>query len=428
MGFDNIMNSVQHKFFSYIDRSYLKEFTALSASTLLLQTSRFLTLLLIARWLGPEKFGTWNMLNLILIYGSFINFGVLNAMNREVPFYNGRGSFEKSNYISNLSWTFSLFTAMIFCVVSLIVLEFTSLDKDISTPLKLVIMTLFAQQIYNYFQIYFKANIKFNLVNVQRIIFGVFFPLFTIPLTFYFNLYGFIIGQTVTFLSLIAISYKITPIKLTLRWNFKDIKRLIKIGLPIMGAGLLYSILITIDRWIIVNYLSIKDLGFYSITIMTISTVSFIPMILAEQYYPRMAYSYGQMNNRKNLKPIILKQSISSFILTMPVVISIYLFAPPLIKIYMPDYIHGIQPLQIAILGMIFLSLAGGPANFLNTIGKQTYYLIIQGIAIIINIIVGILFIKFGFGLNGVALSVAITYAVYGLILSIVVYAILAKT
>jgi O-antigen/teichoic acid export membrane protein len=67
---------------------FIKEFLLFGLSSILYQGSRFVVNLGVAKILGPSTYGLWNMLNLILLYGSVIHLGVINAMNRDVPLFN----------------------------------------------------------------------------------------------------------------------------------------------------------------------------------------------------------------------------------------------------------------------------------------------------------------------------------------------------
>jgi len=62
----------------------------------------------------------------------------------------------------------------------------------------------------------------------------------------------------------------------------------------------------------------------------------------------------------------------------------------------------------------------GGFVNFLNTVGKQVYYMAVQGFAVLVNPGLNITFVRMGLGINGVALGTAITYTTYSAVLAIV--------
>ena len=46
--------------------------------------------LFVIRWMEPSILGVWLQLQLITIYGALAHFGLLNAVNRQVPYHRGR--------------------------------------------------------------------------------------------------------------------------------------------------------------------------------------------------------------------------------------------------------------------------------------------------------------------------------------------------
>jgi Na+-driven multidrug efflux pump len=140
-----------------------------------------------------------------------------------------------------------------------------------------------------------------------------------------------------------------------------------------------------------------------------------------------MAFRYGETCDSISLLPMIAKQSFSAFGVTLPIIIIAYFLVPHFVTTFMPQYSQGILPARILLIGLLFLPLAGGVANFINTIDRQFYYLIIQAAAVIINFVLGTLLVRFGWGLAGVAWAGAITYFLYSLLLCITGYLIIMK-
>jgi Na+-driven multidrug efflux pump len=148
--------------------------------------------------------------------------------------------------------------------------------------------------------------------------------------------------------------------------------------------------------------------------------LSLLPAVVSQQMYPRMAFKFGQTRNKRALLPLIVRQSLMSTVVTVPILVLVYAILPFLVDRYIPEYRLGIEPARILLVGLGFIPLAGGVGNLLNTVGKQGYYLAVHAGAIFINLCLDILFVKLGWGLNGVALGAAISYALYAIILIVV--------
>jgi len=163
------------------------------------------------------------------------------------------------------------------------------------------------------------------------------------------------------------------------------------------------------------------------VAILVFGFLSIVPVIISQQMYPRMAFRYGETGDLISLLPMIAKQSFSAFGVTLPIIIIAYLLVPHFVTTFMPQYSQGVWPSRILLVGVLFLPLSGGMANFLNTIDKQLYYMIIQAAAVIINIAIGTLFVRCGWGLIGVAWAGAITYFLYSFFIGITGYMIIVK-
>ena len=87
---------------------------------------------------------------------------------------------------------------------------------------------------------------------------------------------------------------------------------LVSVGFPIMLAGLLFGLLTTIDRWLILIYLDRVQVGYYGIVGITVSGLLLLPGIVSQQYYPRLAFAYGAGRGGEALLALASRQSLIS--------------------------------------------------------------------------------------------------------------------
>ena len=394
------------------------EFVLFSASTVVYQLSRLAVSLIVARWVGPEEFGTWNALNLMLLYGVVVTLGIPNGMNRDVPLLMGQGNPSAAQRIANSSFWFVLLVntavGLFISVVGLV------LNQPLSHLFLAMGVLFLAWQVYQYFQLRLKCYIRFRLMSLQQFAFAVLLPMFALPLAYEWGIPGFIVGQAIVALLACLLIVCWDPIKINFCWDWRGLRNLVKIGFPIMAAGLLYSLLTSVDRWVIINFLGMETLGHYTLAILCLGVLSLLPAVVAQQMYPRMAFLFGQTRNKRSLLPLIVRQSLIGTVVTVPILVATYVVLPFLVYWYMPAYRLGIAPARILLVGLGFIPLAGGVGNFLNTVGKQGYYLAVQAGAVLINFCLDALFVKLGWELSGVALGAALSYALYAIILIVV--------
>jgi O-antigen/teichoic acid export membrane protein len=397
-----------------------REFIFFSGSTVTLQASRFLVAMLVARWVGPLQFGIWNALQPVLDYSKVFFCGIPNAMNREVPVLMGRGQKKEAEKVINFTFWFLLIISSILGIIFGIISFFSNIAEGYKTPLLCLGLLFMASNIYLYYEFLLKSRIQFSKMSLQQLIYAFSYPIITLIFSYYKGLSGFILGQSIAAALISYVIYRIFPIPIRKFIPWQLFPKLAKIGIPLMSVGLLYNLLITVDRWIILGHIGIKALGEFTLPILVFSTISRIPRIISEQIYPRMAYRYGETGSKKELIPYILQHSLLALALTVPLILVAYLILPKFVSLVMPQYSNGIQAARIILISLLFLPLISGIGNFLNVIDKQIYYLLVQVVAVIINVGLGIWFVKLGWGIVGVAWADVVTYFCYSLLVSVV--------
>ncbi len=393
------------------------EFAILSASTIAFQGSVFLVSLVVAKLLGPKVYGLWNVLALILIYGGYLHLGSLNAMNRDVPLYRGKGDRIRVIQIRHVTFGIMVISSLIAALLLLCISEYLVSDHLLKTSLKLMAGLLIIRRFYVYLQIYLMSNKSFGRVSLQQFAYAALFPIITVFLAKEYGINGFILGKIVSIFLISLLMVKLISFDFRIRFDLQESIRLIKIGFPMMGVSLLYGLLTTVDRWVILKFLGQLQLGYYSLPIMIFGILSLLPRVISQQIYPRMAEKYGETSNQRSLKELIFKQIKMAIAVTVPLLIMVYFLFPPFVERFLDAYIPGIPTLKIILIGLLFLPLSGGLNNFLNTVDKQIYCLVVLGLSIIINLVLSISFVKMGMGIEGVAIATSLTYCLYSLIL-----------
>jgi len=139
---------------------FVREFILFSFSTILYQGSRFLTSFFGAEILGPSIFGLWNMLSLILTYGYIAHLGVINAMNRDVPLFKGKGNLKKVEEIRQVSLGFisisTLLTSATIAISAILVL------KDMILTVEVAVIALSAQEMEGLIQVAQRFSLDFD--------------------------------------------------------------------------------------------------------------------------------------------------------------------------------------------------------------------------------------------------------------------------
>jgi O-antigen/teichoic acid export membrane protein len=380
-----------------------------------------------ARVLGPTAYGIWNGLALILLYGPSLHLGVLNAMNRDVPLYHGKGEEKKVESVRQTAFGVMLVSSLLAGLCLIVVSHWASFPSLVKSSIRLMGLALLIQHAYIYFQMYLTSAIRFDLMSLQQVVFALLLPAITIPLTIYSGLHGFIIGQVLTTLVISILIARLVSFRPRFRFRSQEIKRMIAVGFPIMAAGLLYEVFSTLDRWAILAYLGAEQLGYYSLAIIVSGVVRVLPRAVAQQIYPRMAKRYGETGNLKALKPLILREFILGTAVTICAVVGVSLLFPPFVRAFLPAYVSGIPAMNIVLWGLLFGAVGSGFGDFFNVVGKQMYYLGVQAVVIPIGFGINVALVKIGLGIEGVAWGTALNNLVYGGFLALIGWRVLRR-
>ncbi len=394
-----------------------REFLLVSSSTIFLQATRFVVALIAAKKLGPETWGVWQLLYLILAYSSFIHLGVINGMNREIPVLNGRGDQKNASMIRAVSLGSVLASSMMAGLV-IFIFALTIDTMTAAVSLRWMPMLLIIYLLHRYLEVYLRSDKLFGHVSLQQLLLAVAFPTFAIPLLSVHELSGYIVGQTIALGLTCLFIIKISPVCLKLRFSLTETIRLLKIGFPIMTAGILYALMMTVDRVIISTLLTMQHLGYYSLSILVMGSLSLIPLVVGQQIYPRMAEAWGYTSECKELVPWIRRQVFMSISLTAPMILAAYIILPPIVNHFLVEYSSGITAMKITLIAPLFLGMTSAFGNFLNTVDKQSYLLLSQILAVCLNIVLNIVFIQVGLGITGVAIGTTIAFIIHSLLLT----------
>lgn len=373
--------------------------------------SRLAVSLVAAAQVGPLVWGSWNLLNLIIRYGSLTHLGATNGLNRQYALETGRGNDKEAERLREASFG-ALIMSLFIAGGIVLAMSFGFAQSDIGLNIIFTLFLLLCHQLYSYVLAVHKSRIEFGAVSKMQLYNAFTLPIVAVPLTLLYGLPGYILGQAATYLVLVAVAWRADPGMFTFRIDWPRIGRLIRIGFPIMLVGVLFVLFSTVDRWVISSMISVTALGHYSLAIMALGAVALLPLTVAQQYYPRMARKWGQTANWQDLKALSRQQTVVSVIATSTVALVGWFAAPPLVKYFLPDYVPGIAALQITLMAPVLHSFGQSSANILNVVDRQYSYLAWLVGSIIINLVLSV-WLAGIMGITGVGLATVLAYGAF---------------
>lgn len=398
----------------------LMNITSLGSATFLQAILVFIVEVLTRNMLGPKLFGYWLTVSLIFMFAPIFQLGTQNAMNREVPFYLAREDKKRVQEIREAVFSFIFtipFLMFLLLLVASIALFFMETKLEYSLGLLLSSFITILMCFCSYAEMYYKSEQNFNKASGLITIKSISQAIFTLLFVYTLGYVGLYIGMVIGLLIELIWAKEIIPRFRGFHGLSKYVK-LIKIGFPILTIGLVWSIIISSDRIIISIFMTPEELGYYGVGMLVFGAMMLLPQVLSQVFYPKIVGLVSK-NNYAEIKRIYWKVNRLLGLLALIVVIIGYLALPYFIKLFMPQYIMGIEAAQILLLGIYPLTLVGIAANFFNSTNNPKIYLMIQGICILSNIILSLIFLNMHHSITSIALATSISYTIYSILMNI---------
>ena len=358
-----------------------------------------------ARLLGPEKWGLITLLSLFATYSSIFTFGVTNGMGILLPIALGKDQKEE-NYIAENAFWCLVFSFIITGAVQ--ILFIINVKIPLSYFLFLVAYT-FSIQLLNFLKVYLRSHQNFTLFS-----YAYFFQTMILLMGFYLikiNINYLMILSLINLFTVIFIYSRIKKKKQNWSINKKQVTGLIKVGFPIMIAGIVGELLLSTDRLLISYFFDNIELGLYGFASNFFKGVRVIGIAISIITLPKIATSYSKSDFESMLYFTGVQQWISfALMITSSVVTILVVFK--LFPIFMPEYLRSVNLIIIFLIAASLLPLSKY-ANILNVIGKQGLYLKAQIFIILTNIIFSRTLIHLGYGIEGVAIASLLSMILY---------------
>lgn len=366
--------------------------------------------ILVARYLGPDKFGLFNYaISFAGLFTSFANLGLDSIVIRELV-----KTPEKRDEI--LGTVFRLRVVGSFVTIGLVSLTAFLIHEPTFNLLLIVIIasaTIF--QSLGVVEQFFQSRVeaKYN-VFAQSTSFFIASVLKVLLVLFNQPLLYFAIVQTLESLFL-AIGYYTVYRKnnLTLlnwRFNSKTAVMLIKDSWPLVLSGVVIAIYMKIDQVMIKNFMEIKDVGYYAAAVKLCEAWYFVPMAISTSVFPAIVNA-KQISEKLYLSRL---QKLYDFLAAVAIAIAIPV---TFLSDFIINILFGIkfQPAS----SVLTIYIWAGVATFLGVASSQ--YLITENltklsfyrtlIGMIVNVVMNLFMIP-AYGINGAAFATLISYSI----------------
>jgi len=371
---------------------------------------------------NPREYGIFTATSIILTYMNYFQLGTMNAYNRDYPQLVGAGRHDEAKSIKDATLSYLLVVYGVVIAVSELAIWIVCSVKKVQPINQYAYMIIVLESIFvilNSFALTSaKLEGKFNfaaLAYILQTLIAVGAGLLLISRFGYLGLYA------QSFLSAmigILLCYRYCFKDFRFNWNRRLIGDLLLSGIPLLVNNLIWTVVGSIDKFVILGFMDTTRLGYYSIATMAFSTMVLIPQTMSNVFYIKINKEYGKNSDKKRLVETSQKYTWLSSICTGLICLVAYYLLPIFVKVVMPNYDNGVYAAQITIIGIAIYSSTMLFGNIF-TILRENKALILNSISLcIIGLVLSVSFVLvFGKRIEMVAFGTTISYLLYSVML-----------
>lgn len=334
--------------------------------------------LLVARFTEPADLGLFNSIFLLQGYLIFLQLGVLNGLNRQLPFYIGRGDKETAESYAAASQAWALFLGILVGLSILCIATWHAIQGNWQYAIGYTVLAFSTFSFFfatHYLQITYRTRGDFarlSGINFSKSIIS----LVSVFSVVYLGYYGLCLRNFLSEVSSFILLWKWRPLRIKPIWNLNRLIDLIKVGAPIFVSGQLYAWWTVLNSTNVLLSLNTRALGLYQLAVISGSAIEIFYSSLSQIIYPRMAEAYGQKEDINTLISMARRPIIYIVILTIPLVLIGWYLLPPAVRLFLPKYQEAISTAQWTLLAVTPLSFL--PLNNLFAVVKRVDFYIIS--------------------------------------------------
>lgn len=382
------------------------------------------TSLLLRMLLDPAQMGVWQAVKLFLSYGNYANLGISKGAVRDFTIALGQGDTSKAKRGLDLAFTVNTLSSVAYAVVLIGVGTWIGLSGGgtwagaWAAGLAVVGALAVLSRYVTFHVTILRAKQDFKATSQLSIIEAVLTLAICALATWQWGLWGLYGATLAVLVAGLVFVWRRRAVTLGWAWDHREIRRLIAVGSPILLAGTVSSLFRSLDKLMILGYLSDREyqLGCYSAALMVTVQLYGLGNMLSIVMGPRYGETFGRSGDRGEVARLAARATeLHAAAMALPAALAI-VAAPALLGWLLPDYQPGLAPLVWLVPGVVALCVALPAAQYLVAVKHQNRALAAVVTATVLAALGNHLALAGGHGLVGVAVATALSYVVYGVL------------
>jgi len=364
---------------------------------------------------SPSQLGVWNLLNVVLGYGSNAHVGLLDGMCKAIPFLRGENKPEEVERIKDsVFWVNLLLGALAGGVLGI---ASCVAAAGYASGLRITAFIVFLQLVFYYLFSLLRADNRFGLISGGVAGLSVASTILVLggALGFQDRVCGAFIGVLASYGLIVAYWLAKSRYRFALQCRLDAILKVMGLGIPLIMLGILNTLFLSVDRWMIAAWLDETRLGYYALGFMASNLLVLVPGSVASVLYPRMLESFGVDQDPRAARSLLMGPLRALAVLMLVLIGAAVVILPPLIRLFLPKFLPSVPVLMVLISGAFFLSLTPIAGLYLIAINRQSWIIAVQIIMTLFCLGADYGVLKTGYGVTGVAIVTTAGYSILGL-------------
>jgi O-antigen/teichoic acid export membrane protein len=366
-------------------RSVLFLAGSLAGGNLVAMSLRLAGGILLGRLVEPGTLGLFAGIGLVLGYASLAQLGILNGVNRELPYHIGRGDIARAHALAAAGQAWALATGGVISLCLLAVAAWQLAQGNLeqaagwATNAILAIFSFYGNN--GYLTITFRTSSEF--VRLARVnVVEAATSLAALVFVAAFGFYGLCLRVILAGATSTALLFRWRPVRVGPHWSRSKLRHLFIIGAPIYAVGQVYGLWTgVINSTLVLHYTGTYGMGLYAMVALGTAAMEVVPAALGQVLYPRMAQEYGAGRDTRHLVRISRKPMLATFAGLAVVAAVGWFAAEPVVEFVMPQYVGAVPAMQWALLLPVVSSFMPLESVF-NVVRRQDMYLAALGCGI----------------------------------------------
>lgn len=362
--------------------------------------------------IGPYLVGVLATLTLVTSYSGFSNLGMLSAAERDLPVLKGAGNGEGFNRMRDTIFTLTVISGVVFAVLMLAgtLIYRSAIDPALFEGLVVYALLVVLQQWGFYYITLLRTHQEFIFLSKVQVLLAALLSFGNVLAALLFGFRGLLILTVLVAVVQIALLSRHQNQLPALGLEWREVKHLFSVGVPLLAFGLVMTGMRTIDNVMVLRLLGTEALGLYSIALMANGILFALTNSLSGVLYPRMQAAYGRSKTLESLSEYVIRPTLIMGVI-LPVLMALIFFGvPSAVQAFLPRFIPGLPAFRVIVAVTYFFAMFQMSSAFLIALNKQFRVMLLLGVALVVTTLLSVVFTQLSWGLVGIASAVGVGY------------------